>query len=315
MRRAAAEIYQDVMDQLSKAVLANDVDAICDRVHLPHTRRTLTAEIVLETQADLEDSARAYAEGLLSQGMDGYVILTSFAEYLIDDYIVGEHVTHALRGATRLFPSFTSRAVLFRADGHWAVSEIDVRSTSPAWPLGQVWMPHDQAVRPYSAPPPGDDARRNAAEPLAIYQRFVDALSAANLAGDFNAYCDLCDFPYTSHSETEDVTLRGPADLRPFFDQLSDQLRRTGADNMERRAKSAAFLCADRICGYHDNRMFRGRDCVNGPVHSRMILKRRGTRWLLSSVTNAVTETQHPYWSFKLSDHLVTLKNIQERTK
>lgn len=159
------------------------------------------------------------------------------------------------------------------------------------------------------------DARREAAHPLALYQRFLNALTRANVTNDLDAYCGLCCFPYSSHTQTDDETIHNPEEVKPFFDMLNSMLHENKIEEFARIADQAEFISGDTICGYHTSRFISGGEETLPPIKSRIILRRKGTRWFMHSVTNAITNEQYPYFEPVASNDLVPDRVIQERTK
>ena len=310
----AMAIYQRLLDTISTALLAQDVETIRAHVKLPYVRRTLTAEAIVETEEDLAQGMLAYARSLTNLGVNSYISLASEAEFLSPHYIQGFHVTHALKNATRVIRSFSNRCIIQNDRGVWKLMEHDSALKSTTWPFNMLLVPRlDADILRKEIDP--DDVRRTAAEPLAIYQQFLDSLTASNMAKDFDAYCSLCSFPFTSHQATTDKTIHTPEDIRPFFDWVGELLDTHKVDRFERRGERAEFISGNRLCGYHSGRMYYKGKVIVGPIRSRMILERHSTKWLLKSVTNSVTNDQLAYLVPDAADSLVTIREIQERQK
>ncbi|MCR9125494.1 MAG: hypothetical protein NXH82_05160 [Rhodobacteraceae bacterium] len=311
----AIEVYQESIDRASTALMAMDIPLLCQLIRLPHLRRTNTSEVVIETREDLAAGLTRRAQELRDLGVDAYIRLATRAEYIADDLIEGYHVTHCLRGSTPVVPSYTVRLVVQREGGIWQAVELETQANSTAWPPDQIrpapsgWAHRSRQLML------SDDARRGAADPRAIYQGFVDALSAATVAGDFDRYVALHCLPHSCHGENFDRTFDAPDQLRGFFDMLRAEYNERGADRLDRRADRAVFLSATQICGYHATTMSRAGQCLLGPIQSRMILERQGTEWRMSSVTNSVANTDFPQFPPLPTEALVTLRKIQERTR
>ncbi|QBF31053.1 hypothetical protein [Thalassococcus sp. S3] len=307
-------LYQDALDTLARAILEGDMQTVSACVKLPCLRQTLSARTIIETEEDLLDGCRAFSQSLKGQGVNQLICLASDAEFLRPDFILGHHVTHTLRNATRIIPSYTSRIVLQMHEETWKFAEVHSAVSSPGWPLLTGHVPQDGGkLLPFQQIE--GDIRRSQAEPMTLYQGFIDALTQASLDNDFEAYCALCRFPYTAHGEVHDKVLKSPADIRPFFDMLLGLIRDYEIDSFVREAAQAEFLSGNLICGYHTTTMSSRGEVIVGPVRSRMILEREGTTWRMTSATNAVANTEFPYTSPEPSETLVTLRQIQERTR
>ena len=307
----AHSIYQDWVDNLFSAVLEGDVERIAAQVNLPYLHQSEDTRLVIETRKDMETGFSSFLGMLRSHGVNQLVALATSAEYLSDEYIEGFHVVHCLRNGIPVLPAYTNRAVLRRSCRTWKLSEVHHGFSHGSWPVSSIHV----NTRALSARAREDDARRQSTQPLALYQRFLNGLTQANVSGDFEAYCQMIEFPCSYHSIRHDMAVHGPEDIRPFFDMVTQVLRDNGVEEFARIADSAEFLSGSTICGYHTTRMMRGGGDAMEPIKSRMILHRTGTRWFLKSVTNAVLDEQFPYGRPVVTDDLVTDLEIQKRTK
>ncbi len=312
MLKDAMTILQDMLDIQSRALLAGDVATVRGTVLLPCRQIMTGGELIVETEADFERNVTAFSGSLHSLGVNQFIRLVTEAEFLSDDYIQGYYVTHALRNAAAMVPSYDNRVVLQNRQGAWRVIEEESTLAALTWPIDLLRV-SDRGLLPTQAP--RNDVRRTSASPLSLYQGFVDSLTAATLTDDFDAYCALCDMPYTSHSDHVDTQIRTPEDIRPFFDMTVQIVSGQDADTMARVATSAQFLGADLICGYHDTIFTKDGSDSLPPVKSRMILRRDGVQWKLKHVTNALANPSYPYTAPEPTEALLTHREIQERTK
>lgn len=310
----AIRIYQDILDELSEATTALDFDTVRARHVLPFVRRTLASEVVIETEEDLFKGHRGVAFSLMARGVDQYIRLVSDAEFLSPHYIEGHHVTHMLRGAARVMPSYSNRVILQKVKGVWKLSELDSDLENAEWPYRSLAVPDLRSpVRQLPMDP--TDVRHTSAEPLDLYQQFIDNLTRANIEEDVDAYCNMCSFPYTVHHDQSDIVVTSRKEIRPAFDTITNLLRKHRTKDLERRAKRAEFISGNRICGYHDSLIYSDGQIVVGPIQSRMILERSGPQWRLKSVTNSITNEKYPYSDPVLAETLVTIRQIQERQR
>ncbi len=304
-------IYQDWVDTMCAAIQGGALDVIAMHVALPYLHRSQDARIVIETRRDMEKGYRSFINMLQSHGVNQFIGLATSAEYLSDDYIEGVHIVHSLRNAAPVLPAYSNRTVLRRGVANWKLSEVHHGFSHGNWPVNVIHVGDDLHTRRSQT----DDARRQSTQPLALYQRFLNALTRANATGDLDAYCRMCDFPYSSHSASQDLVVEGVDGVRPFFDGVSDLMRENRIEEFARIADRAEFLSGSSICGYHTCRFMRGGTDALEPVRSRMILNRIGTQWFLKSVTNAVKDCPFPYSQPVVGDDLVTDLEIQRRTK
>lgn len=310
---AAEGIYQEVLDALSDAVMRVDMDVLKERIGLPFRMRTQAQEFIIETQDDWLASAKRFSENLKSMGVNHYIRLVTDAEFLSANYIQGRHVTHTLRNALAVVPSYENRATLTRKDGIWRISEMDSMIQNNRWPITFTKVDKN-SVPAWTDDSPSADARRNSVAPKVIYQDYLDEMSRINMAHDFEGWCARCDFPHTVHMDQVDEVIESPEQIRPFFDMLSNEIRTHKIDRFERTTEHAEFLSATQICGYHQTNLYANGAVKLGPVASRYILTRTGTQWRMSSVTNSLSNSEFPYARPVPSELLVSLRDIQERT-
>lgn len=297
---------------MSEAMLHADLNVLTQFVNLPHLHRSRDNRTVIETREDMIKGFATFSDSLKAQGANQFIRLAGSAEYLSDDYIRGTHVTHVLRNATPVVPSFVNRAVLRRGHDNWKLVENFGDYTSDGWPVRILQV---TAKARSSDEISHTDARRESAQPLALYQRFLNALTRANVTDDFDAYCDLCMFPHSSHTAQSDTIREAPEDVRVVFDGISRVLSDNNVDEFARIADHAEFISGDTICGYHiAHFLSAGKETLEA-IKSRMILRRIGTRWFLQAVTNSVANEDFKFGEPVLTEDLVTQVDIQKRTK
>ncbi len=118
--------------------------------------------------------------------------------------------------------------------------------------------------------------------PLAKYQRALNVVSQAVLAGDFDTYAAQIDLPYLVHTETARHLISLVEDLRPTFETLSRGLASRGVTHYERIARTADFVARDRIEGLHYTHLIANGEHIAYPHASRQTIVLRGDRWLFS---------------------------------
>jgi hypothetical protein len=130
--------------------------------------------------------------------------------------------------------------------------------------------------------------------PLAIYQRALDAVSNAVLAGDFARYSAMIDLPYLIHTETARLLAASYADLRATFEVVSGGLRSRGVTHYERVARAADYVHRDRIEGWHHTHLLAEGERIACPHTSRHAIVRRGDVWLFSEAHYAIKADHWP---------------------
>lgn len=312
----ALNFYQYLLDRMSDAVMAGDVNSIVAQTKLPCAWKTLASQTILETEEELRGGMIQYCSELAGMGLNNLTRLASRAEYLSPGYIAGWHVTHLLRrDATPIYPTYLASSVYHLENGEWRMVESGARLSSPAWPIKMVRVEEtEQVVEDSVMMPLPEDVRREHQEPEAIYQRFLTKLDAANLACDFDAYCDCVSFPFSFHYGEKDIVYTDRTDLADFFEMLCNLVRDKNITRFERKVERAEFLFGNQLCGYHGTTLYSGDTPCVGPIKSRMILRRKGAAWFLSSVTNALDSVTPGFETLHIKDDLVAYHAIQQRT-
>ncbi len=141
--------------------------------------------------------------------------------------------------------------------------------------------------------------------PLAIYQRALNAVSKAVMAADFDTYAAMIDLPYMIHTAQADLLVSATPDLRPTFDALSQGLRARGITHYERVARAADYVARDRIEGWHHTHALAQGEPLAYPHVSRHTLVRRGDRWLFSEAQyDSLAATRWPLSDADLFAHV-----------
>lgn len=131
--------------------------------------------------------------------------------------------------------------------------------------------------------------------PLAIYQHALDAVSAAVLVGDFDAYLAMLDLPYLVRMSDADIVLGSPAELEPTFRALSLGLARRGVTHYERVAREAQFQRMDRIVGRHFTHMIAGDQRITAPhAAAAALVRREGNVWRFSEASYPFLRSDWP---------------------
>jgi hypothetical protein len=130
--------------------------------------------------------------------------------------------------------------------------------------------------------------------PLAKYQRALDVVSEAVLAGDFETYVAQIDLPYFIHTETARHLISVAEDLRATFETLSRGLATRGVTHYERIARSADYVARDRIEGLHYTHLIANGEHVAYPHVSRHAIVRRGDLWLFSEAHYQIKADRWP---------------------
>jgi hypothetical protein len=131
--------------------------------------------------------------------------------------------------------------------------------------------------------------------PLSIYQRALDAVSAAVMADDFAAYLAMLDLPYLIRTQQADFVLNSAAELEPTFRALGRGLVRRGVTHYERVAREASFQRADRIVGRHHTHMIRHAERIAAPhLSTAALVRREGGVWRFTEASYPMSAAAWP---------------------
>lgn len=138
----ALEIYQQALDAVSAAVLRRDFPAFRGRVDLPYLVRTLKADLLLHTDADLAVLHSSVSDAMAARGVTHYVRIAREAYFARPDRIEGRHFVHLLAGKDRIVAPWASRqAMVLRADG-WKFTEAQFPFDAEGLPFTEATLFH-----------------------------------------------------------------------------------------------------------------------------------------------------------------------------
>lgn len=130
--------------------------------------------------------------------------------------------------------------------------------------------------------------------PLEIYQKALDIVSRAALAGDFTAYAAMIDLPYLVHTDAARLLVTSRADLLSTFQTLHQTLRRRGVTYYERLAREADYVAPRRIVGRHFTHLIVDGTSVARPHEASQVLVLRADVWLFSEAHYATEADSWP---------------------
>lgn len=311
MTETALTIVQDCLDHQSERLMARDWDAMHQTVSVPYLRRFTNTETIIETHDEFQTGFETVRKSLETLGVNTLVRLATDARRLSANYIEGFYVSHALNNGARAMPSYNNRAVLRSDAGTWKMIELESRLFMRHWPP-------DFSILPQSVQPPlkgsKDDARMSATQPETVYQTYLNALAEGLLRGDYDHYASLHIFPLQAYGPQMNLPALDKPGMRKYFDVLCDMVNGVVSDRMERKVIKAEFIACDLICGYHETKLFKDDALVFEPVRASMLLRRKGTAWLMESITNGI-ENEELTRDVQPAKKLITQIEIKERTR
>jgi hypothetical protein len=143
----AAKIFQDYLDEVSKAVMADDWEAYRDGICLPCHIISHDESKVVETEDDLRAGFDLFRDTLRAQQVTDYIRLMESAARLDQALISGKYVTHLLSGGRRVMPPFKSQMTLRLMGNRWRAASVSNALANSHWPLVRLEVHPDDDLK------------------------------------------------------------------------------------------------------------------------------------------------------------------------
>ena len=127
-----------------------------------------------------------------------------------------------------------------------------------------------------------------------ILQTYLDEVSLAVLADDWEAYHTRICLPCHIVSHDESKVVATIDDLKEGFDLFRNTLRIQRVTDYIRLVESATQLDRDLITGRYISHLISGSHRLMPPFRSEMTLRYVGDRWCAASVTNSLANSRWP---------------------
>jgi hypothetical protein len=131
----ATEILQNFLDQVGRAVLADDWDTYRDGICLPCHIISYDESKVVTTVEDLKAGFDIFRDTLRAQRVTDYIRLVEGAHQLDRSLISGRYVTHLIADSHRLLPPFWSEMTLRLVGNSWRAASVTNALANSRWPL------------------------------------------------------------------------------------------------------------------------------------------------------------------------------------
>ncbi|MBO6601828.1 MAG: hypothetical protein JJ938_06740 [Roseicyclus sp.] len=128
------QIYQAVLDKLSRAIMSGDDALFLENIAAPHYVETASEKIVIATLDDARDKFHIWSLTLRSGGITDYLRTCEEARFEGPDRIIGLHGSRLMRGSEEAMPSFPSSLDLENIDGVWKVRRVIQHADYVTWP-------------------------------------------------------------------------------------------------------------------------------------------------------------------------------------
>jgi len=131
-------------------------------------------------------------------------------------------------------------------------------------------------------------------EAIDIYQSHLDASTRLVFRGAAEAYAEHVQLPFVFRTAQGVEVIETKSDLHGDISQLHEWLASQGVTDYHRIARTARYLDADTIEGFHVTYALRGATPVVDPYANRMILKRAVTIWKTSYAEHEIADALYP---------------------
>lgn len=295
----ALNIYQRVLDEMTKAVMEGDAKLIASYLHQPFHMRTAGGWFPICTFDDVDQLVSSMHFSFKIQGVTDYERIASQAKFLGADEIEGFHTTHVFRGGRAMIAPYENRMKMKKIGDDWRVTIAEHSLENFKWPL---MMPKVKSGTL-------EHLRRNTkndAVAMEIYQNFINELTRANLEGDHDAWSALCEFPHKVKIDNIEQIIESPDGSTSFLNTMSKILEEAIDSEFKREANFAGFLGDDIIRGYHTTTLGGPNSSTFRPIQSRITIRRTDNKWRIIELVNSIANTEFPYEKPIISDTLIS---------
>jgi hypothetical protein len=280
---SARDIYQDLLAQLTQAVLDRDAAGFAARTRLPFVMKTLDGGTTHRSTQSVKDSLNAYCDLLASQGVDGYLRSCDTAKFVSQHQISGYHTTRLRRQGIDVATPYLTRMSLFRDGDDWKVGISDSSLHTTDWPL----LRQDE----FDAPAQEKSESKNR---LQNFQTILDRISAAFIGNDVQGWLNCVSLPLCLVSRQGIETFETPAQIIADFEAYQQDFKTYGVTSIVRQAKTAEIIGGDQMTGTYRMHMMRGTNHAVPPWDASMTLRKENGLWRVTTVMRAIG---HLNWS------------------
>ena len=129
---------------------------------------------------------------------------------------------------------------------------------------------------------------------LDLFQKHLDAISAALMAGDFYAYMRLVTVPLVVVTDKATAVISDEQEYRYGFDNYAGMLRTERATDLVRLASAVSELAPNLITGRYETHILRTGQRIYGPFKSALSMRCEDDIWKVCSVVNPAHADKWP---------------------
>lgn len=286
--RTARQIYQETLDGMTAAVLAQDPAAFAEFVDYPYKIRVMDGEIVCRDSSDVARVVDNFIGQLKQNDVTELVRVCDSARFLASDHIMGHHTSRVMSGDREVLSPYVTRLGLYLSkDGRWRANLSDTVLSSTDWKLIPDWV-NETA---------GDSFRKTVSEKdqrLKLFQTILDRISAAFLSGDVEAWLNATSLPFQLVTRQGIETFTTQEEMRSDFEVYRREFEIHGVTDIIREAKTAELIDGDQMVGTFRTHFLNRANHVVPPWDASVTLRREDGLWRLTTVMRAIG---HLNWS------------------
>ncbi len=280
---SARDIYQDLLAQLTKAVLDRDAAGFAALTRVPLVMKTMDGCTTHRSTRSIMQRVSAYSDMMAEQGIDGYLRSCDTAKFVSQQQISGYHTTRLCRGGEDVAAPYLTRMALFRENDGWKVGISDSSLHTADWPL----LGHDEFETPGAE-------KSEPKHRLEIFQTILDRISAAFIGNDVEGWLNAVSLPFHLVSRAGVETFETRQQVVDDFEAYQREFKENGVTEMIRQAKTAELIDGDQMTGTYRMHMMRGPSHVVPPWDASMTLRNENGLWRVTTVMRAIG---HVNWS------------------
>jgi ketosteroid isomerase-like protein len=123
---------------------------------------------------------------------------------------------------------------------------------------------------------------------LDVFQKHLDQVSAAFMAGDFDSYMRLVAIPLVVFTDTGTAVVTDPKDFRLGFEIYVSKLKTERATDLIRLASGVTSYGPKLLTGRYETHILRSGQRIYGPHVAAQTLRKDPDGWKVTSLVNPV---------------------------
>lgn len=279
---SAIEIYQRVIDRLTAAQSAKDVEMAAHLLCVPCHVKVPNSEMTFDTPEMVRIGFVRYSEIYAFDKLTRLNRVANTATYRAEDCIVGYHTTEGLREDGSEMKPFDTQMTLFRIDGRWMIGGMDSTAEPSAW----AYLTSQDDTPPG---PPGQTFVDFETPEKNVLLHVIEVISAAFLSADAEGWVRNVILPFTMRSRDGVVqTFETEEEMRADFERYISEFSALGVTDIVRQITDARTVEEGVIEGTCRTYILSGAVPVVPAWSSRMRIMRQGGMWRLGYLEHAL---------------------------